>query len=69
MTRRTLSASLWPRCFQRRRRIVMGLRRPRLRGLSMPGPLGLALGVLPRFGGKVTVSTETHICEPAAPIH
>ncbi len=65
MTRRTLSASLWPRCFPRRRHIAMGTSPTRDPvAFSMPGPLGLALRALPRFGEKVTVSTETDICEP-----
>ena len=65
MTRRTLSASLWPRCFPRRRHIAMGTSPTRDSvAFSMPGPLGLALRALPRFGEKVTVSTETDICEP-----
>ena len=65
MARRTLSASLWPRCFPRRRHIAMGTSPTRDSvAFSMPGPLGLALRALPRFGEKVTVSTETDICEP-----
>jgi hypothetical protein len=65
MTRRTLSASLWPRCFQRHRHIAMGTSPTATPWLFHAGPhLGLALRALPRFGEKVTVSTETDICEP-----